>query len=112
MINCLQPGRELINANPGCLIRAFSKLDFPTLLRPRKAISTGPRLASPETPSLPGNCRGSAALIMNSAVSVATTAVSASGERDTCDEAEASVRQVIFVGPCHQLRRSRGRSER
>ena len=58
MMVCVRPGVELVNAKPGLPVRRLSKLDFPTLLLPRKAIS-GSEGA--------GNRSGFAALIMCSA---------------------------------------------
>ena len=49
MMVCVRPGVLLIKASSLRPIRAFSKLDFPTLLLPKKAISGKPS---------EGNCSG------------------------------------------------------
>jgi len=71
----VQPGRALVDANPGRRTRQFSRLDLPTLLRPKNAISSVPVRVSSG-----GNCCGCAALMMRpGAASVATTMYPKSG---------------------------------
>ena len=59
LIDCVRPGDELVKASFFVPARQFKRLDFPTLLRPRKANSG----------VLPfGYCSGMVVLSINSAV--------------------------------------------
>src|ERR1700733_7165586 len=61
---CVRPGVLLVNASLRCPVRALIKLDFPTLLLPRNAISGR---------ASEGNCSGLLALAKNSANNLTTT---------------------------------------
>src|ERR1041385_5910546 len=54
---CVRPGVLLVNASPFCPVRALIRLDFPTLLLPKNAISGSP---------LSGKPSGLPALVTNS----------------------------------------------
>src|ERR1700722_4131630 len=69
LINCVQPGLALVLASPLTPISAFSKLDLPTLLRPRNATSASDSC---------GHCSGLAALIINLGTEAGASAPSVS----------------------------------
>jgi hypothetical protein len=58
LIVCVRPGVLLVNAKPVCPTKALIRLDFPTLLLPKNAISGRPS---------EGNWFGLAELVTNSA---------------------------------------------
>src|SRR5271168_1029286 len=70
-MDCVLPGVLLVNASFRCPAIALIRLDLPTLLLPRKAISGSPSA---------GNCSGRLALKMNSAINI-TTPESRAGAR-------------------------------
>src|SRR5690349_18947052 len=94
---CVHPGRELINATSvfgpasfePALTSAFSRLDLPTLLRPRNATSGS---------ASRGNCSTVAALIINRA-----------GMRG---EVHPLVRYFVFPAALYDLRRSQHTADR
>jgi hypothetical protein len=61
---CVRPGVLLVKASFLSPVRALIKLDFPTLLLPKKAISGSSSF---------GNCSGLLALPTNSAINLTTT---------------------------------------
>src|ERR1700722_863346 len=61
---CVRPGVLLVKASLCCPPRALIKLDFPTLLLPKNAISGR---------ASEGNCSGLLALAKNSAINLTTT---------------------------------------
>src|SRR5712692_9915107 len=80
----VQPGRELIKAS-SAPTSAFSRLDLPTLLRPRNATSGS---------ASAGNCSTLAALIINRAAMK-----KGRGERGPAP----LVRYLVFPAPLHDL---------